>query len=319
MKRVVKKLAVIGQGLIGSSITRAVYKNAAAEEIAVTDVSEEVRLRVKELGIGQSRVYESAAEAAVDADLVIACVPVGQLGKVAADIAGSIKPGAIVSDVGSVKSAAIGDMQPHLDKGVHLVPAHPLAGTEFYGPDSGMPRLFEDKWCILTPTEGCDPQAVETTRKFWKALGSHVEIMSADRHDHVLSITSHLPQLIAYSIFHTALRYEEEAQAEVIKYSAGGFRDFTRIASSNPSMWRDIFLMNKKPCLESLRQFIADLEACADAIEKDDGKRLLEFFSTSRTTRRKVIEKEHVSVLASRKNKGKKIPRLSRPYASDED
>lgn len=319
MKRIVKKLAVIGQGLIGSSITRAVYKNGAAEEIAVTDLSDDVRQRVKELGIGQSRVCATAAEAAIDADLVIACVPVGQLGEVAAEIASSLKPGAIVSDVGSVKRTAIGDMQPHLAKGVHLVPAHPLAGTEFHGPDSGKPRLFEDKWCILTPAEDCDPQAVETMSKFWQALGSHVETMSADRHDRVLSMTSHLPQLIAYSIFHTALRYEEETQAEVIKYSAGGFRDFTRIASSNPSMWRDIFLMNKEPCLASLKSFMADLQDCADAIEKEDGERLLEIFSTSRTTRRKVIEKEHVSVLASRKNKGRKVPRLLRPYASDED
>ncbi|MGI9399636.1 MAG: prephenate dehydrogenase/arogenate dehydrogenase family protein [Rhizobiaceae bacterium] len=319
MKRVIKKLAVIGQGLIGSSITRAVYKNGAAEEIAVTDISGDVRQRVKELGIGQSRVCATAAKTARDADLVIACVPVGQLGEVAAEIAPSLKPGAILSDVGSVKSVAIRDMQPQLPEGVHLVPAHPLAGSEFYGPDSGMPRLFEDKWCILTPAEGCDPHAVEITRKFWQALGSHVEIMSADRHDHVLSLTSHLPQLIAYSIFHTALRYEEEMQAEVIKYSAGGFRDFTRIASSNPSMWRDIFLMNKEPCLASLRQFMADLEACAEAIEKEDGERLLELFSTSRTTRRKVIEKEHVSVQASRKNKGRKAPPLLRPYASDDD
>lgn len=318
MKAAIGNLAIIGQGLIGSSITRAVYKQGLTNNITVTDAAAAVRDRVKQLGIGQGKVTETAGEAVTNADLVIACVPVGQLGAVAEAIAPHLKQGAIVSDVGSVKRVTIARMKPLLPANVHLVPAHPLAGTEFSGPDSGTPRLFEGKWCILTPETGCDPAAVETTRHFWESIGSHVEIMSADRHDHVLSLTSHLPHLIAYSIFQTALRYEEKTGAEVIKFSAGGFKDFTRIASSSPAMWRDIFLNNKEPCLEMLEQFMDDIRECAKAIESEDADRLYELFSSSRKTRRRVIEKEHISVLEQKKKKKKKIPPLMRPYASDD-
>lgn len=317
MAPVVGKLAIVGQGLIGSSITRAVFAAKAARRIAVTDVSPKVRRRVVELGIGEARVVDTPAEAAADADLVVICVPVGRIAAVARDIAGVLKTGAIVSDVGSVKAEVAAGMRAVLPAGVHLVPAHPLAGTEFSGPDAGQANLFSNRWCILTPPEGTPETAVATTRAFWEALGAQVEAMSPQLHDRVLSVTSHLPHLIAFSIFHTALRMEEELGSEVIKFSAGGFRDFTRIASSNPTMWRDIFLANKGPILEVLARFRADIETCARAIETGDGATLESLFSTSRLTRRKVIEKEHIS-LQPAKDEAKGGARLISPYASDE-
>jgi cyclohexadieny/prephenate dehydrogenase len=199
---------------------------------------------VAELGI-VDRVVESNAEAVKDADLVILCIPVGACGPVAQEIADYLKPGAIVSDVGSVKGAVVREMTPYLPEGVHFVPAHPVAGTEHSGPDSGFAELFINRWCILTPPEGTDPKAVERLRAFWAALGARVEIMTPDHHDLVLAITSHLPHLIAYTIVGTADELEGVTQSEVLKFSAGGFRDFTRIAASDPTMWRDVFLTNK--------------------------------------------------------------------------
>jgi cyclohexadieny/prephenate dehydrogenase len=313
----IRKLAIIGQGLIGSSITRAVFERGGAREITVTDQSAKVRQRVLELGLGQARVVETSIEAVADADLVIACVPVGQIGVVAREIGPHLKAGAIVSDVGSVKQGVIADMEDALPGNVHLVPAHPLAGTEFFGPDSGTPELFADRWCILTPLPGGDANAVARTKAFWEKLGSLVEIMSAQEHDTILAITSHLPHLIAFSIFHTALRHEDDSGTEVIKFSAGGFRDFTRIASSNPTMWRDIFLKNKDACLAVLNQFMADIEVCAAAIEAGDGEKLEKLFSTSRLTRRRVIEREHVSQRADNERR-KQVRPLIRPYASDD-
>jgi cyclohexadieny/prephenate dehydrogenase len=316
MAPVVNRLGIIGQGLIGSSITRAVSANKAAREVVVTDVSPKVRKTVAELGIGIAKVVETSVEAVRDADLVIACVPVGQYGALAKEIGAHLKAGAIVSDVGSVKGAVVRDMLPHLPEGVHLVPAHPLAGTEHSGPEAGLADLFENRWCIVTPLENADAGAVATLTKFWKALGAEVETMAVEHHDRVLAITSHLPHLIAFTIFHTGLKHEETSHSEVMKYSAGGFRDFTRIASSNPTMWRDIFLNNKEAVLDVLKQFNADLSDLATAIEQDNAQKIVDILSTSRLTRRKVIEKEHISVTAAKREQHDTLP-IVRPYGDD--
>jgi len=237
------KIALIGFGLIGGSIARAARAQGLVGEIVTTARSEKTRGRVAELGI-VDRVVETNAEAVQDADLVILCIPVGACGPVAQEIAPYLKQGAIISDVGSVKGAVVRDMAPFLPAGVHFVPAHPVAGTEHSGPDSGFPELFINRWCILTPPEGVDANAVERLRAFWAALGAKVEIMTPDHHDMVLAITSHLPHLIAYTIVGTADELEGVTQSEVLKFSAGGFRDFTRIAASDPTMWRDVFLTN---------------------------------------------------------------------------
>ncbi len=316
MAPLVNRLAIIGQGLIGSSITRAVSANKVARELVVTDASPKVRRTVAELGLGLAKVVETSVEAVHDADFIVACVPVGQYGALAQEIGPHLKSGAIITDVGSVKGAVVRDMLPHLPKGTHLVPAHPLAGTEHSGPESGLADLFENRWCIVTPLEGADAEAVETVRAFWKALGSEVEVMPVAQHDRALAITSHLPHLIAFAIFHTGLKHEENAHAEIMKYSAGGFRDFTRIASSNPTMWRDIFLNNKEAVLEVLKQFNADLSELAKAIEEDNGQKLFDALSTSRLTRRKVIEKEHISVTAQKREYEDAFP-IVRPYGDD--
>jgi len=316
MAPVVNRLAIIGQGLIGSSITRAVVANGVARELAVTDASPKVRKTVSELGFGITKVVETSAEAVRDADLVIACVPVGQYGALAQEIAPHLKSGAVLSDVGSVKGAVVRDMLPHLPEHVQLVPAHPLAGTEHSGPEAGLADLFENRWCIVTPLENSASEAVETLTAFWKALGSEVEVMPVRHHDEALAITSHLPHLIAFAIFHTGLKHEEVSQSEVMKYSAGGFRDFTRIASSNPTMWRDIFLNNKEAVLGVLKQFNADLATLARAIEEDDGPTLVDALSKSRLTRRKVIEKEHISVTSPKREHEDAFP-IVRPYGDD--
>jgi len=316
MEPVVNRLAIIGQGLIGSSITRAVSANRIARELVVTDASPKVRKTVAELGLGIAKVVETSAEAVRDADLIVACVPVGQYGALAKEIGPHLKAGAIVSDVGSVKGAVVRDMLPHLPKNVHLVPAHPLAGTEHSGPESGLADLFENRWCIVTPLEGASENAVTTLQSFWKALGSEVEIMSVPQHDKVLAITSHLPHLIAFTIFHTGLKHEEISNSEVMKYSASGFRDFTRIASSNPTMWRDIFLNNKEAVLGALKQFNEDLADLAKAIETNDAQKIVDVLSTSRLTRRKVIEKEHISVTAPKREHEDAFP-IVRPYGDD--
>jgi cyclohexadieny/prephenate dehydrogenase len=242
-----------------------------------------------ELGI-VDRVAETNAQAAEGADLVILCIPVGACGAVAAEIAGHLKEGAIVSDVGSVKGAVVKDMAPHLPAGVHFVPAHPVAGTEHSGPDSGFAELFINRWCILTPPEGTDPNAVEKLRAFWAAIGAKVEIMTPEHHDMVLAITSHLPHLIAYTIVGTADELEGVTQSEVLKFSAGGFRDFTRIAASDPIMWRDVFLTNKDAVLEMLGTFNEDLSKLTRAIRRGDGEALFEHFSRTRAIRRGIVE-----------------------------
>jgi cyclohexadieny/prephenate dehydrogenase len=239
------RVALIGFGLIGGSIARAARAQGLASEIVTTARSEKTRARVAELGIVDA-VLATNAEAVKDADLVILCIPVGACGPVAQEIAPFLKAGAIVSDVGSVKGAIVREMAPYLPASVHFVPAHPVAGTEHSGPDSGFAELFINRWCILTPPEGTDPAATERLRAFWAGMGAKVEIMTPDHHDLVLAITSHLPHLIAYTIVGTADELAQVTSSEVIKFSAGGFRDFTRIAASDPTMWRDVFLNNKE-------------------------------------------------------------------------
>jgi cyclohexadieny/prephenate dehydrogenase len=283
------RIALIGFGLIGGSIARAAREQGLAKEIVTTARSAATRARVMELGV-VDRVVETNAEAVKDADLVILCIPVGACGPVAADIAPHLKPGAIISDVGSVKASVVKDMAPHLPASVHFVPAHPVAGTENSGPDSGFAELFINRWCILTPPEGTDTNAVEKLRAFWTAIGAKVEIMTPEHHDRVLAITSHLPHLIAYTIVGTADELAQVTSSEVIKFSAGGFRDFTRIAASDPTMWRDVFLANKEAVLEMLGTFNEDLSKLTRAIRRGDGEALFEHFTRTRAIRRGIVE-----------------------------
>ena len=283
-----KRVALIGFGLIGGSIARAARLQGLADEIVTTARSEKTRARVKELGI-VDRVVETNAEAVKDADLVILCIPVGACGAVAAEIGPHLKKGAVVSDVGSVKGAIVREMAPHIPAGVHFVPAHPVAGTEHSGPDSGFPELFINRWCILTPPEGTSAEATEHLRAFWAGLGAKVEIMTPDHHDLVLAITSHLPHLIAYTIVGTADELAQVTESEVIKFSAGGFRDFTRIAASDPTMWRDIFLNHREAVLEVLARFQEDLFYLQRAIRWGEGDKLFDLFTRTREIRRALI------------------------------
>lgn len=282
------RLAIIGIGLIGSSIAHAAKELNLAGRIVLADASGAVRARARELGLGHE-VAETATEAARGADHVILCVPVGACGAVAAEIAPVLEPGAILSDVGSVKGSVVEAVSPHLPDGVHLVPAHPVAGTENSGPDAGFASLFLNRWCILTPPEGTDPAAIALTRQFWEAMGALVEVMSAQHHDLVLAVTSHLPHLIAYNIVGTAEDLEAVTQSEVIKFSAGGFRDFTRIAASDPTMWRDVFLHNKEAVLEMLGRFNEDLALLTRAIRYGDGETLHKHFTRTRAIRRGIV------------------------------
>jgi cyclohexadieny/prephenate dehydrogenase len=282
------RVAIIGLGLIGSSIARGAMALGLAGELIATDGSADVRKRARELGLAH-RIAETNAEAVKDADLVIACVPVGACGPVAKDIAVHLKPGAIVSDVGSVKSAVLKDMSAHLPDTVDFVPAHPVAGTEHSGPDAGFAELFVNRWCILTPSPTASSDGVERLKGFWQALGANVETMTAEHHDLVLAITSHLPHLIAYTIVGTADELEGVTESEVLKFSAGGFRDFTRIAASDPTMWRDVFLNNKDAVLEMLGEFQEDLSKLTRAIRRGDGDALFEHFSRTRAIRRGIL------------------------------
>jgi cyclohexadieny/prephenate dehydrogenase len=283
------RIAIIGVGLIGSSIARAVRRLRAAGEIVVFDRSLEVMERARALDLGD--IYaSSSAQAAANADLVILCTPVGVIARIAAEIGPALEPDAILSDVGSVKSAVVSAVSPHLPLHAHLVPAHPVAGTEESGPDAGFPSLFINRWCILTPPEGTNPAAVEKVRGFWRALGSNVEIMTAEHHDLVLAITSHVPHLIAYNIVGTAADLEEVTRSEVIKFSAGGFRDFTRIAASDPTMWRDVFLSNRDAVLEMLGRFNEDLTALQRMIRRGDGDGLFDLCTKTRAIRRGIVD-----------------------------
>ncbi len=284
-----ESVAIIGIGLIGSSIARAVARAKAASRLVICDRDANALSRAKQLGLGD--VFESSArEAVVGAQLVILCAPVGENGALAAAIAPGLAEGAIVSDVGSVKSAVVADVGPHLPEGVHLVPAHPVAGTEQSGPDAGFATLFVNRWVILTPPVGVEPSAVERVRTFWETLGANVEIMTPEHHDLVLAITSHVPHLIAYNIVGTAADLEEVTRSEVIKFSAGGFRDFTRIAASDPTMWRDVFLYNREAVLEMLGRFNEDLTALQRMIRRGDGQGLFDLFTRTRAIRRGIVE-----------------------------
>ena len=287
---IVDRLALVGMGLIGSSIARAARASGAAKSIIAADASADVRRRVGELGLADV-VAVTSAEAAKGADLVILCVPVGQCGGVATEIGAHLKSDAIVSDVGSVKGSVVKDMLPHLATGTHFVPAHPVAGTEHSGPDAGFAELFVNRWCILTPLANGDPSAAKTLADFWRALGANVETMSVEHHDVVLAITSHLPHLIAYTVVGMADDLEKlVTRSEVMKFSAGGFRDFTRIAASDPTIWRDVFLHNKEVVLELLGRFNEDLSRLARAIRWDEGDTLFDFFNRTRAVRRGILE-----------------------------
>jgi len=286
------RLAIIGCGLIGSSLARGAKASGAAAEIIIHDASPFARARITELGLAD-QVTLSAEEAVTGADLIIFATPVRAIGEAAAACAHAISPGAIVSDVGSVKAAVSEALSAALPGSVHIVPGHPIAGTEQSGPDAGFAELFHQRWVILTPQAREDDaylDAVQRLADFWTALGAQVERMDDKHHDLVLAVTSHLPHLIAYNIVGTAADMEEVTRAEVMKYSAGGFRDFTRIAASDPTMWRDIFLTNKDAVLEVLGRFTEDLQALSRAIRWGEGDKLFELFSRTREIRRGVIE-----------------------------
>ena len=282
------RITIIGLGLIGSSVARAIQATMPTVRLTGYDADPAVRERARDLGFTDD-ITDTAGASVVDADFVILCVPVGAMGAAGAEIAADLPADAIVSDVGSSKTsvlAALGEALP----GVTVIPAHPVAGTENSGPDAGFATLFNGRWCIVTPPEGADPAAVQKVEAFWQRIGANVETMDPKHHDLVLAITSHLPHLIAYTIVGTASDMEEVTQSEVIKYSAGGFRDFTRIAASDPTMWRDVFLSNKDAVLEMLQRFSEDLSSLQRAIRWGDGDVLFDLFTRTRAVRRSIIE-----------------------------
>lgn len=284
-----EKLALVGIGLIGSSIARAVREKGLARHIAISTRKAETLEEARVLGLGDS-YHLDAAEAVAGADLVILCTPVGAYEAVMGQIASALAPGAILSDVGSVKGHVHKVLGPLVPEGVHFIPGHPLAGTEHSGPAAGFAELFEGRWCVLTPEPAISPDAVARLVAFWQGLGSSVETMGAEHHDLVLAITSHVPHLVAYNIVGTVAELEEHTQSEVIKFSASGFRDFTRIAASDPVMWRDVFLTNREAVLEMLGRFLEDLSVLQRAVRIGDGPALESLFTRTRTIRRSIIE-----------------------------
>jgi cyclohexadieny/prephenate dehydrogenase len=283
------KVAMIGVGLIGSSMAHAMRRAGLAGHIAGYAHMPEIVGRAKAVGFADS-LHNDLADCVRDADLVVLAAPVGAFAGIAKAIGPHLKPGAIVSDTGSVKGAVLRDVAPHLAESVHLIPAHPIAGTEQSGPEAGFAELFDGRWCILTPPQGADAAAIQTMKAFWERLGSKVEVMDAQHHDLVLAITSHVPHLIAYNIVGTADDLETVTESEVIKFSAGGFRDFTRIAASDPTMWRDVFLNNREAVLEMLGRFNEDLSALQRAIRYGDGDALFNLFTRTRDIRRGIID-----------------------------
>jgi cyclohexadieny/prephenate dehydrogenase len=312
------RLALIGVGLIGSSIARAAKVQGLVGSIVATARSPATRRRVAELGLAD-QVVETNAAAVEGADLVIVCVPVGACGEVAKEIADKLRPGAIISDVGSVKASVLRDMGRYIPPSVHFVPAHPVAGTEFSGPDAGFAELFVNRWCILTPPENADESAVSKLSTFWTSLGANVAVMSAEHHDLVLAITSHLPHLIAYTIVGTADELSQVTRSEVLQFSAGGFRDFTRIAASDPTMWRDVFLANKDAVLEVLGRFNEDISALTRAIRNGDGQTLFDHFARTRAIRKGIVQMGQDVPDFGRPHPGLPQPKLPRPYASNDD
>ncbi len=283
------RVALVGIGLIGSSLARVVRREGLARHVAIATRSAATLDRARALGLGDSYHAEAAA-AVADADLVIVSVPVGASGAVAAEIAPALRQGAIVTDVGSTKRSVIEQMQPHIPAHAHLIPGHPLAGTEKSGPDAGFAELFRNRWCILTPLPGTDEAALARLADFWRACGSNIDTMDPEHHDMVLAIVSHLPHIIAYNIVGTADDLEAVTKSEVIKYSASGFRDFTRLAASDPTMWRDVCLHNKDAILEMLARFSEDLASLQRAIRWGDGEKLFDLFTRTRAIRRSIIE-----------------------------
>ncbi|WP_206378169.1 prephenate/arogenate dehydrogenase family protein [Sneathiella limimaris] len=284
-----KKMALIGIGLIGSSISRAVQKHGLVGEIVCSARTKDTRRVAKEMGL-VSAAYEHSKDAVVGADLVILCTPIGTYAKLMEEIAPYLEQGALVTDVGSVKQTVVDLIEPRLPEGVDFVAGHPVAGSEKSGPAAGYADLFDNRWWILTPSEKSTDAAVEKLTQFCSAFGSNVEQMDPKHHDLVLAITSHVPHLIAYNIVGTADDLQEVTRSEVIKYSAGGFRDFTRIAASDPTMWRDVFLNNKEAVLEMLGRFTEDLTALQRAIRRSDGDTLFEIFTRTRAIRRQIID-----------------------------
>lgn len=283
------RMALIGAGLIGSSLARIARRQGLAGHIAVSARTQGTLDKALELGFADS-VSLDAAEAAEDADLVVLCTPLGAYGSIAETLAPALKSGAIVSDVGSCKKIMFTDVAPHLGEGVHMVPGHPVTGTEHSGPEAGFAELFENRWCILTPGVDTDAAAVERVSELWRRAGMTVETMDVAHHDQVLALTSHLPHLIAYTIVGTATDLGDELKKEVFKFSAGGFRDFTRIAASDPVMWRDIFLNNKDALLDVLGRFTEDLTALQRAISRGEEKALEDHFTRTRDIRRGIID-----------------------------
>ena len=288
---VFQRLAIIGCGLIGSSVAHATRASGAADEIVIFDASPEARARIVDLGLAD-RVEADAHDAVRGADLVLLATPPAALGPAAQAVAGALAPGAVLTDVGSVKGAVADAMIAAVPDTIHVIPGHPIAGTERSGPDAGFAELFHNRWTVLCPRASKDPayaEAVARLSAFWKALGANVELMDEKHHDLVLAVTSHLPHLIAYNIVGTAADFEEVAEGEVMKYSAGGFRDFTRIAASDPVMWRDVFLLNKDAVLEILGRFTEDLQALSRSIRWGEGDKLQALFTRTREIRRGVI------------------------------
>jgi cyclohexadieny/prephenate dehydrogenase len=283
-----QRVALIGLGLIASSISHAVRRAGTGTLVTGYARTDATRAEARRLGLGE--IFDTAAEAARGADLVILCVPVGAMAEVMAEIAPALRPGATVSDVGSVKGAVIEAVGPLLPEGVDFVPGHPLAGTEHSGPGAGFATLFDNRWCILTPPPGTDPRAVAALEAFWQSLGANVEVMDPEHHDLVLAVTSHVPHLIAYTMVGVADDLSRVTESEVIKYSAAGFRDFTRIAASDPTMWRDVFLNNREATLEILGRFTEELFALQRAIRLGDGEHLRAYFSRTRAIRRGIID-----------------------------
>jgi cyclohexadieny/prephenate dehydrogenase len=283
-----EKVALLGLGLIASSLSHVMRQKGLAKRISGHARTEETRKIALEIGL-VDEVHAHARDAVKDADLVILCAPVGACGTLTKEIAPFLKSGAILTDVGSVKGAIVRDCGPHVPKGVHFIPGHPIAGTEQSGPRSGFAELFQGRWCILTPPPGTDPQALARLQEFWQACGSNVDVMTYAHHDLVLAITSHLPHLIAYNTVATAADLEEVTNSEVVKYSASGFRDFTRIAASDPTMWRDVFLNNKDAVLEMLGRFTEELAVLQRAVRWGDGDTLFNLFTRAREVRRGII------------------------------
>jgi cyclohexadieny/prephenate dehydrogenase len=288
-EKLFERVALIGVGLIGSSLARVLRRDSPETTIAACARRAETLEAVRRLGIADATT-DDPAEAVAGADLVVIATPLSAYAEVARRIAPALRQGAIVTDVGSVKEAAVRELQPFLPEGVHFVPGHPVAGTEHSGPESGFPELFHDRWCILTPLPETAPEAVAKVTALWERAGMRVVTMPADHHDKVLAMTSHLPHLIAYTIVGTATDLEDTLKSEVIAFSAGGFRDFTRIAASDPVMWRDIFLRNREAVLEMLQRFSEDLTALQRAIRWGEGDTLEEWFVRTRAIRRSIIE-----------------------------